>query len=177
MKKIIVCLVVFLCSANIISQTKYSFYNAEETIVKDNVTGLLWTKCNLNEQNLIPSDDCSNDINYPAAMTWNQALSACYNLTYGGRSDWRLPTIRELVSILHHKEVKQADPGVDEVLLDINFFSNNFHSDGYRSNNWTSTETLKPGYAYFGKLKWGTAQWDEKTKLFAVRCVAGPVSD
>jgi len=48
----------------------------------DPVTGLNWT-----------SEDNGTDVN------WNQAVAYCTNLRLGGYSDWRLPTIDELVGI------------------------------------------------------------------------------
>lgn len=35
--------------------------------------------------------------------TWKNAIGACEGLTYGGYSDWRLPTIRELASLLDYR--------------------------------------------------------------------------
>lgn len=48
----------------------------------DPATGLTWTK----------KDNGSN-------ATWNQANDYCRNLTLGGRSGWRLPTIAELAGV------------------------------------------------------------------------------
>ena len=33
---------------------------------------------------------------------WEQALSYCENLSLGGRDDWRLPTAKELQSIVDY---------------------------------------------------------------------------
>ena len=33
---------------------------------------------------------------------WNSAVSHCDSLTLGGSSDWRLPTVKELMTLLYH---------------------------------------------------------------------------
>jgi hypothetical protein len=63
--------------------------------VTDTCTGLTWMKD-------------------PEATTmkWCEALEYCENLTLGDRSDWRLPTIRELQSIVDYG---RHDPAIDPV--------------------------------------------------------------
>lgn len=55
---------------------------AQQPTWTDPVTGLMWAKT-----------DNGSDIN------WQQAANYCQNLTMGGYSDWRLPTIDELAGI------------------------------------------------------------------------------
>ena len=50
--------------------------------IKDNYTGLVWQK-----------------IQSSNAMTWDEALAYAENLTLAGKSDWRLPNIKELQSL------------------------------------------------------------------------------
>ena len=60
--------------------------NTDDCMLKDNLTGLIWTE------------------GYPVASSaptttqanWYDAVAHCNNLTYGGRSDWRLPTQMEV---------------------------------------------------------------------------------
>ncbi len=53
--------------------------------VVDNLTGLTWTQ----------------DANLPInQVTWDTALALCENLDLGGETDWRLPNIREMESLL-----------------------------------------------------------------------------
>lgn len=54
--------------------------------VTDNLTGLIWAK----------------NANIPGGTkTWNEAIDAAKNQTLCGRSDWRLPNVNELDSLLH----------------------------------------------------------------------------
>jgi len=73
-------------------------------IWKDSETGLIWTV----------EDNGSN-------FNWNQANAYCENLTLGGHTDWRLPTIDEL-KLLYDKSLSKQykvkgpinlkDPGI-----------------------------------------------------------------
>jgi len=58
---------------------------ADTNVVKDNLTGLMWAR-NANLSGGSPN--------------WNYAVAYCTNLTYGGYSDWRLPNVRELLSLV-----------------------------------------------------------------------------
>ena len=53
--------------------------------VYDNLTGLIWTK----SANLRGT-----------ACNWTTAIDYCTNLVYGGYSDWRLPNVREIASLV-----------------------------------------------------------------------------
>ena len=55
-----------------------------DTIVKDSATNLYWQKDSVK------------------GKTWEEALAYCENLYYAGYSDWRLPNIRELASLLDY---------------------------------------------------------------------------
>jgi len=57
--------------------------NADGTVT-DNVTRLMW-------QQGVPA----------TAYTWSDAIAYCPSLTLGGYTDWRLPSVIELVSILN----------------------------------------------------------------------------
>jgi hypothetical protein len=46
----------------------------------------------------------------PETYNWDQALSYCENLTLAGYSDWRLPTIKELNSIV---DVSRSSPAIN----------------------------------------------------------------
>lgn len=64
-------------------QTQLSFSDNGNETITDNGTILMWQK----------EDD-------GITRTWEPAISYCEGLTLGGNSDWRLPNIKELVSIV-----------------------------------------------------------------------------
>ena len=67
--------------------------------VTDTSTGLMWQQ------------DTARDGqgNYDP-MTWEEALAYCESRTIGGHTDWRLPTIKELRSLVDHTKY---DPAID----------------------------------------------------------------
>jgi len=62
-----------------------SFTNNGDGTVTDNVTGLMWQQSET-----------------AATYSWDQADSYCTWLSLGGHSDWRLPNLIELVSIMDY---------------------------------------------------------------------------
>jgi hypothetical protein len=72
-----------------ISQTRFSWevwsLKATTSVVRDAVTWLMW-----------------ESITSTTTKTWNDAKIYCANLTTGWFSDWRLPNIRELLSIVDY---------------------------------------------------------------------------
>ncbi|MGD9975892.1 MAG: DUF1566 domain-containing protein, partial [Desulfatirhabdiaceae bacterium] len=75
-----------------------------DDVVTDAVTGLMWEK------------------NTPDnTMTWTNALAYCHNNDLGGFTDWRLPTINELHSLVDYGRYnKSINP---EFFPDTSFFS------------------------------------------------------
>ena len=90
---------------------------------------------------------------------WDGAKSYCANLTLDGYSDWRLPTIKELQSIVDRKRTPAIKTG----------FSNTA-SSWY----WSASP-----YVYNGSYAWvvsfynGYTYDSTKTVTYYVRCVRG----
>ena len=61
----------------------HSYTDLGNGIVRDNVTGLEWQQ-----------------VTAPGTYTWQQAIDYCNNLSLGGKDDWRLPTIKELSTLV-----------------------------------------------------------------------------
>ena len=60
----------------------------EDTVVTDSTTGLIWQKIEVKQ------------------TTWQDILSYCENLEYAGYSDWRLPNLNELKSLLNNNSTE-----------------------------------------------------------------------
>jgi hypothetical protein len=69
--------------------------NGDGTVL-DHLTALVWTK---DAQQI------------RGTMGWADALAACNNLHFAGHSDWRLPNVRELLSLIDYE---QHDPALPE---------------------------------------------------------------
>ncbi|MGD9732770.1 MAG: DUF1566 domain-containing protein [Desulfamplus sp.] len=95
------------------------FINGNGTI-SDSATGLMWQQ-----------DKPDNE------MTWKDALSYCENLNLGGYTDWRLPTIKELLSIVDYSLYNPA--------IDTNIFK-----DTFAYFYWSSTTDSNYTYSAWG---------------------------
>ncbi len=138
--------------------TQPSYTDNLDFTITDNRTGLMWKKCS---EGLNNDATCSGTI---GSYAWAAALAQC-GQTFAGHSDWRLPNVRELVSIV--------DYSISSTAAKIN--ATNFPGTatyGY----WSSTT-----YALLTENAWnvyysgGTTSNSIKTSLYNVRCVrAGP---
>lgn len=92
-------------------QRQNQFVDNQDGTITDTSTGLIWQKNTA-----------------PGTYTWAQALSYCENLVLpaGGYSDWRLPTIKELDSIV---DLSRYNPAINTT----------FFPDTRASYYWSST--------------------------------------
>lgn len=70
------------------------FTDHDDGTVTDNLTGLMWTK----------------NANLDGSKSWNNAIDYCNNLELAGHSDWRLPNVRELQSLIDYGRSGPALP-------------------------------------------------------------------
>ena len=110
-------------------------------VVNDTKTGLMW-----------------QDDTLGSAMQWESAIITCENLTLGGYSDWRLPNIRELKSIVDNTKVNPALASV--------FTS--FGSNVYWSSTSSSGMSINAWSVGFSK---GDDNLNDKRLGIHVRCV------
>lgn len=92
--------------------TTPSFTDNSDGTVTDEVTGLMWTKCSLASGGAVDPDtvNCSGT---HGTYRWQEAIDACANLSYAGYSDWRLPSVSELFSIIDFGTAIN-DPSINE---------------------------------------------------------------
>jgi hypothetical protein len=118
-----------------------SYTNNEDGTITDNVTSLMWQQ---------EDDNLTRD--------WDDANSYCNSLAFAGHSDWRLPTIKELQTLVDYG---RYNPAIDPIFTNTNF-------SGY----WSST-----GGGFSGTEKWfndfgdGSDYWYLMTNPSYVRCV------
>lgn len=70
-----------------------SYTDHGDGTVTDNVTGLMWQQS--------PDRDGNGIINAADKLSYADALAGAASLTLGGHNDWRLPTIKELYSLIN----------------------------------------------------------------------------
>ena len=125
---------------NLASQESRFTDNGDGTVT-DNTTGLMWQQ----------TDD-------DVARNWESALGYCEDLTLAGHTDWRLPDIKELRSIVDNTRYNPS--------IDTTYFP------GTKSwYYWSSspgalyTDVAWSVYFYYGQVAY------VKTDTYYVRCV------
>jgi len=126
--------------------------------VTDKYTGLMWKKCS----EPLQTTNCSGT---PGTYTWANAISQCENLTYAGYSDWRLPNMKELFSLIKYQ-------GSSGPYIDTSYFPNTVNSAYWTSTTYASNTTS----AMNVNFNYGNVNYNDKTTILNyVRCVrAGP---
>jgi len=133
------------------ANTTRSFTDNGDSTVTDTKTRLVWQKSTSGSE-----------------MNWEAALSSCEALTLGSLSDWRLPNIKELFSIV---DTSEYNPAIDET-----YFPATQSADYWSSTTWRTTTTN----AWRVDFNSGTQYPRHKTDVHAnqtadkyVRCVRG----
>ena len=125
-------------------------------IAKDSATGLQWQDEPYTQAEKTAYDKNTNS---GKAGNWQYAKAYCENLTLGGKSDWRLPNIYELTTLIDN--TKSSEPYVINGIENIASY-----------NYWSSTTN-----ASLSSLAWGVGfssgddGWLDKTYSNYVRCV------
>ena len=154
-----------------------SYTNNGDGTITDNVTGLVWQ--------LTPDSNSDGTINVSDKMTQSNGVNYCSNLTLGGKSDWRLPNIKTMYSLIDFRgeDVSASDVGATP-FIDTNYFDFGYGdtSAGERliDAQWATTSiyvgTVMNGQqAMFGvNLADGRIKgYPTQNKLFYVQCVRG----
>ncbi len=156
MNRIIFLIISIVISASILfSWTRFTD-NGNETI-SDNGTGLLWQKCSAGKSG-------TNCITGTASTyTWENALTYCEGLTFAERSNWRLPNINELKSIIDYSTYNPAINGT-------------YFPETTPLSYWSSSiDVLFTAYAWDVRFINGfVASMLKTTSSSYVRCVSGP---
>jgi len=131
---------IFLGSGTVFALTD----NGDNTIT-DSRTSLVWQK----------QDDGTT-------RTWEDAITYCEGLTLAGQSDWRMPNIKELITIVDYTT---ANPEINWT-----YFPNT-HATVYWSSSTGADFTFTAWSLHFG---YGTSDTSDKTTFPEyVRCVRG----
>lgn len=125
-------------------------------IFTDNKTGLMW------------QDDSEAE---SIVLNWEDANQYCSDLTLSGYNDWRLPSIKELLSIV---DMNRFDPAIKQGFKYI------FHEKekyGYYYEYWSSTPSDTSDLAWIVDFHNGSTDRDNKMNKEHIRCVRGKSPD
>lgn len=129
--------------------------------VTDKKTGLMWKKCSEGQANI----DCSSGS--IQTYTWRAALEVVQtvnNDNFAGYSDWRLPNIKELASIVEER----CKPAIDPVVFPWVYTPSNVYIYLY----WTASPFLVNGsQAWYVSFDDGHGYVANKNLRFHVRLV------
>ena len=106
---------------------------ANSNCVLDNLTGLIWAR----------------NASQFESVNWSTALSDCNDLDYGGKTDWRLPNLKELLSLIDYANSNPALPSGNPFagVQSVNYWSCTTHA-GYTDYAWRV-------YLYDGSVDFG----------------------
>lgn len=165
------------------NQPSYSLSSDGQTVT-DNITGLVWTQ----------SSDINDDgvVDYDDKLFQPDAVSYCENLTIGGRSDWRLPSVKEAYSLIlfsgkdasnyQGTDTSTLVPFLDSVFDwafgDLDSASDRIIDGQYASTDLYVSTTMNGNSTMFGVnyVDGRIKGYPTTTKEYYVRCVTGNVS-
>jgi hypothetical protein len=124
--------------------------------VTDRETGLMWKRCS--EGQTWDGNTCTG---IASTHTWPQALALAEHARYAGKDDWRVPDIKELMSIVEHACHSPA--------IDLSIFPGT--PGGWY---WSSQpNTSCSGGAWCASFSYGDAGTDDEGSPNHVRLVSG----
>lgn len=103
-----------------------NFTQLSNGLVQDKITGLMWTRCPYGQSWDSVNSTCTGTA---VQITWQDALQLSTSISDGGHSDWRLPNIKELATIV---EKRCVDASVNATLFPATA----------PENFWTSTTVV-----------------------------------
>ena len=121
-------------------------------VVKDYIYKLMWQDGDLS----------------PHEMTHDEAVHYCENLNSAGFNDWRLPTIKELLSIT---DDTRFEPAINKAFKNVAYETNDKGEKSY-SWYWSSTKSASVSSgAWIVYFRGGNDNWGGVSSRSFVRCV------
>ncbi|MBA5249246.1 MAG: DUF1566 domain-containing protein [Gammaproteobacteria bacterium] len=118
------------CNSHIKDEWQNNRYTDKgDGTILDKSTNLIWKKCTQG----LSGNDCATGS--ATTTNWQQALQQANNSTFAGKSDWRLPNIKELSSLVRRNCHSQA---INEALFPntANYFWSSSPHSNYLSSAW-----------------------------------------
>jgi Protein of unknown function (DUF1566) len=128
---------------------------ADENMVSDAVTGLVWQQ---------------QSTSVAGGLDWKAALAHCEELEFAQETDWRLPAVTEITSIVDEK--KNAAPAINTI-----YFADFNPAAGYWVSTTSRTSASSAYAVYFNDqnntVGRGGVSAVSKTSKLMVLCVRG----
>lgn len=101
--------------------------NLDGTIT-DNATGLMWAQNPMLLGGGTYPNAWALDASTPQFVDWATAISMCESLSYAGYTDWRLPNIKEMISICNLElNSPCVDTSIFTGIVNSNYWSSTTH--------------------------------------------------
>jgi len=157
--KIFIKIGILILSIGLISLNAAPYNDNGNGTLTDSATGLIWQKCSAGQGTTL--GNCSTGT--IVAYNWLNAIAYCEDLNLGGRTDWRLPNVNELRSLVDFTKI--SPPTIDSTIFP------NFQSSYYWSSSTYGQSTSSAWYIFFYS---GAISYYVKTNNYYVICITGP---
>ncbi|MCB1179286.1 MAG: DUF1566 domain-containing protein [Leptospiraceae bacterium] len=159
----------YYSGANATTNTKTPSYtkSSDSTTVTDNNTGITWTQS--------PDTNGDGSINVSDKMTQLAAYNYCASLTKGGFSDWRLPSVKELYSLMNFgqgRDPSSCSNCTSSTLSGKTFLNDSVFAVGF--GDTSASERLIDGQ-YATTSVYGGKIFDKDWGVFGVNFVDGRI--
>ena len=131
--------------------------------VTDLVTGLMWQKS--------PDRNGDGVINYADKLFFDEALASAASFNLAGHNDWRLPTIKELYSLIMFSGA-EINPNATSTAGSVPFINTAYFDVGY--GDLGSNERLIDGQVATSTIYGSTTMGGDRT-MFGVNFVDGRI--
>jgi hypothetical protein len=135
------------CKSSITDKTPNSRYTVNnDGTVSDSKTRLMWAQCSQGQTwaSNGGAGSCSGTV---STHTWQAALTTAEAVTLAGHSDWRLPNIKELSSLV---AINCADPAINATIFPSTPLSSYFWSGSPSADDSSRAWSVYFDYGYGG---------------------------
>jgi hypothetical protein len=141
---------------------KISYTNNGDGTITDNITGLMWSQ----------TTDLNGDdaIDYNDKLTYSEAVSTTQSFDLAGYTDWRLPTIKELYSLIifSGRDIDPRSKSANSPFIDTGYF-------GFAYGDINTNERIIDAQMASSTLNVGDTQFGGGNLMFGVNFADGRI--